>query len=145
MNTLNRIIVVVMVMVLTVLCCALSVGAKWVVPPMADQMTMWAESLEDTAPAPAVGIGAAIAFQPVENIGYAFFAEDVVRAGTGVVDRGKISSQPMVVPAFGNTSMVACNQVGSAILSADAENGILFIHITGGRAACADQSRQQKH
>jgi hypothetical protein len=65
MNTFNRIVMVVSLVVLTVLCCALSVGARWIVPPAAEQMTMWAEALEDADLPTTVAMGAAIGLAPV--------------------------------------------------------------------------------
>jgi uncharacterized alkaline shock family protein YloU len=75
MNAFNRIVVVVLLVVLTVLCCALSVGAKWIVPPAADQMTMWAEGLEDAGPLTTVGVGAAIGLAPVLVLVFLFILE----------------------------------------------------------------------
>jgi hypothetical protein len=65
MNTFNRIVMVVSLVVLTVLCCALSVGARWIVPLAAEQMTMWAEALEDADLATTVAMGAALGLAPV--------------------------------------------------------------------------------
>lgn len=65
MNTFNRIVVVVSLIVLIVSSCALSVAAKWIVPPAAEQMTMWAEGLEGAASITTVGVGAAIGLAPV--------------------------------------------------------------------------------
>ena len=65
MNTFNRIVMVVSLVVLTVLCCALSVGARWIVPPAAEQMTMWAEALEDANLATTIWMGSAIGLAPV--------------------------------------------------------------------------------
>jgi uncharacterized alkaline shock family protein YloU len=65
MNTFNRVTVVLLLVVLTVLCCALSAGAKWIIPPVAEQMSMWAGDLEDAGALTTVGVGAAIGLAPV--------------------------------------------------------------------------------
>jgi hypothetical protein len=46
MKTVNRIIVVALLVVSTMLCCVLFAGAKWVVPALADQLNHLAKSIE---------------------------------------------------------------------------------------------------
>jgi hypothetical protein len=46
MKTVNRIIVVALLVVSTMLCCVLLAGAKWVIPALADQLNLLAKSIE---------------------------------------------------------------------------------------------------
>lgn len=60
MNTINRIVVVVLLAVLAILCCVLSVGAKWIVPVIAEQLNALAGLLDGVSLAAALIVGAAI-------------------------------------------------------------------------------------
>lgn len=46
MKTVNRIIVVALLVIFTMLCCVLLAGAKWVIPALADQLNYLADSIE---------------------------------------------------------------------------------------------------
>lgn len=46
MKTLNRIIVVALLVVSTMLCCVLFAGARWVIPALADQLNLLAKTIE---------------------------------------------------------------------------------------------------
>jgi uncharacterized alkaline shock family protein YloU len=65
MNTINRVVVVVVLAVLAILCCVLSVGAKWIVPVIAEQLNVLAGSLDSLSPVAALIIGAAIGLASV--------------------------------------------------------------------------------
>jgi hypothetical protein len=62
MNTFNRVVVACLLLIGAMLCCVLLVGGKWVLPALADQLGMWADSLDQVQPYVAAGVGAAIAF-----------------------------------------------------------------------------------
>jgi hypothetical protein len=62
MNTLNRIVVVALLVIATMLCCVLLAGAKWVVPALADQLDLLAGSLESAPGYQAVVLGIILAF-----------------------------------------------------------------------------------
>ena len=61
MNTLNRIVVACLLLIGAILCCVLLVGGKWVIPPVAQQLTALAATLESAKWYEAVGVGAGIA------------------------------------------------------------------------------------
>lgn len=65
MNTINRIVVVVLLAVLAISCCVLSVGAKWIVPVIAEQLKMLAGPLDSLSTVSALIIGAAIGLASV--------------------------------------------------------------------------------
>lgn len=65
MNTINRVVVVVLLAALAILCCVLSVGAKWIVPAIAEQLDVLAGSLDSLSPAAALIVGAAIGLASV--------------------------------------------------------------------------------
>ena len=62
MKTVNRIVVVALLVVSTVLCCVLFAGAKWVVPALADQLNYLAVSIENAPWYQVVIPGAILAF-----------------------------------------------------------------------------------
>jgi hypothetical protein len=62
MNTVNRIIVVALLALATILCCVLLVGARWVVPALADQLSLMADLLESTPGYQVVVPGVILAF-----------------------------------------------------------------------------------
>ena len=76
-----------------------------------------------------IGVGSAIAFQPVEHIGHAFVAEDIESAGARIIDGSQVTIEPAVIPAFSGAGLISCNQEGGAVFSTDAKHGILFIHV----------------
>jgi hypothetical protein len=65
MNTVNRVVIVVLLAVLAILCCVLSIGAKWIAPAIAEQLSVLAGSLGGMSPVTAVVVGAGIGLASV--------------------------------------------------------------------------------
>jgi hypothetical protein len=62
MNTLNRLIVIALLVTATMLCCVLLAGAKWVIPALANQLHELSKSLNNAPEYQVIVIGAILAF-----------------------------------------------------------------------------------